>query len=93
MEGKKTKKQLRSEQLHKQRREEAIVTMLAVSSIAWRDLRDEEIAKRIITGLYSKRLIKGVNLPHRAIDMLSTANRKRYYWHRNNPQSEKKKEA
>jgi len=89
----KTKKQVRNEQMHKERREEAVITMLAVSSIAWRDLRDEEIAKRIINQLYSKRLIKGMNLPHRAIDMLSPSNRKKYYWHRNNPHGGKKKSA
>lgn len=83
----KTKKQVRNEQMHKERREEAVITMLAVSSIAWRDLRDEEIAKRIINQLYSKRLIKGMSLPHRAIDMLSPSNRKKYYWHRKNPNS------
>ena len=89
----KTKKQIRNEQMHKERQEEAVITMLAVSSIAWRDLRDEEIAKRIINQLYSKRLIKGMNLPHRAIDMLSPSNRKKYYWHRNNPDGGKTKEV
>ena len=89
----KTKKQSRNEQMYKERQEEAVVTMLAVSSIDWRDLRDEETAKRIINQLYSKRLIKGMNLPHKAIDMLSPSNRKKYYWHRNNSTSDKTKEA
>ena len=89
----KTKKQSRNEQMYKERQEEAVVTMLAVSSIDWRDLRDEETAKRIINQLYSKRLIKGMNLPHKANDMLSPSNRKKYYWHRNNSMSGKTKEA
>jgi hypothetical protein len=88
-----SKKQARNEQMYKERKEEAIITMLAVSSITWKDIRDEEIAKRVINQLYNKRLIKGVNLPHRAIDMLSASNRKKYYWHRNNPDSGKTKQV